>query len=132
MAAGAAILNVAHSVIPQGLLPAAVTLTFDLRGVAFCAAALLLGLLLSLAPAWQATEFASVQALASRTTTLRGGRLRSVLVAGEVATAVLLVFGAGLLLRTLLAAESIEVAVHQLQDVVGDLRDGHVQGRSCW
>ena len=38
----------------------------------------------------------------------RGGRLRNLLVVGEVATAVLLLFGAGLLLRTLLAVESVD------------------------
>jgi len=108
---GAGIVKAAPSVIPQGLLPPAVTLTFDLRVVAFsAAAALLVGLLFGLAPAWQATELASAHALSSdtRTTTGRGGRLRSVLVAGEVATAVLLLFGAGLLLRTLLAIESVD------------------------
>ena len=56
LALGAAILQVAPSVIPEGLLPPAVTLTFDLRVVAFCAgAALFVGLLFGLAPAWQAT-----------------------------------------------------------------------------
>jgi putative ABC transport system permease protein len=44
----------------------------------------------------------------SRTTTGGGGRLRSLLVVGEVATAVLLLFGAGLLLRTLMAVESFD------------------------
>ena len=44
----------------------------------------------------------------SRTTTGGGGRLRSLLVVGEVATAVLLLFGAGLLLRTLIAVESFD------------------------
>ena len=44
---------------------AAVTLTFDLRVVAFCAAAaLVVGLLFGLAPAWQATAVSSAQALA--------------------------------------------------------------------
>jgi putative ABC transport system permease protein len=108
---GAAILNIAPSVIPEGLLPSAVTIAFDLRVVAFCgAAALLVGLLFGLAPAWQATEFSSAQAIASnsRTATGRGGRIRSVLVMGEVATAVLLLFGAGLLLRTLIAVESVD------------------------
>lgn len=108
---GAVILSTAPSVIPQGLLPGAVTLTFDVRVVAFCAAAaLVVGLLFGLPPAWQATQLATAQALASgsRTTTGRGGRIRSVLVAGEVATAVLLLFGAGLLLRTLLAVESVD------------------------
>jgi putative ABC transport system permease protein len=108
---GAAILNVAPSVIPQGLLPTAVTLTFDLRVVAFCAAAaIFVGLLFGLAPAWQSTKFSTTEIMASdsRTSTGRGGRLRSLLVVGEVATAVLLLFGAGLLLRTLMAVESVD------------------------
>lgn len=108
---GAAILTVAPSVIPQGLLPEAVTIAFDMRVVAFCAvAALLVGLLFGLAPAWQATELSPAQAIASdsRSVTGRGGRVRHLLVAGEVATAVLLLFGAGLLLRTLLAVEYVD------------------------
>jgi putative ABC transport system permease protein len=49
---GAAILNVAPSVIPQGLVPAAVTLSFDARVIAFCAAtALFVGLVFGLVPA---------------------------------------------------------------------------------
>jgi putative ABC transport system permease protein len=44
----------------------------------------------------------------SRTTVGGGGRLRHLLVTGEVATAVLLLFGAGLLLRTLVAVESYD------------------------
>ncbi len=86
------------------------TLAFDLRVVAFCAAAaLLVGVLFGLAPAWQATAFSSAEAMASdsRTTTGGGGRLRGLLVVGEVATAVLLLFGAGLLLRTLIAVEVV-------------------------
>jgi putative ABC transport system permease protein len=108
---GAAILNIAPSLIPEGLLPTAVTLTFDMRVVAFCAgAAVLVGLLFGLAPAWQATAFSSAPALASdsRTVTGRGGTLRNLLVIGEVATAVLLLFGAGLLLRTLIAVEKVD------------------------
>jgi len=108
---GAAILNVAPSSIPQDLLPAVVTLAFDGRVVAFCAAAsLLVGLLFGLAPAWRATESSSAQAFAfhSRTVTERGGRVRGLLVVGEVATAVLLLFGAGLLLRTLMAVDNVD------------------------
>ena len=108
---GAAILSIAPSVIPQGLLPAAVTLSFDLRVVAFCgAAALLVGLLFGVAPAWRATQFSLAQVIASdsRTATGRGGRIRGVLVVGEIATAVLLLFGAGLLLRTLIAVENVD------------------------
>jgi putative ABC transport system permease protein len=93
------------------LLPASVSLSFDGRVVVFCAAtALLVGLLFGLAPAWQATAFSSAQAIASdgRTSTGRGGRIRGLLVAGEVATAVVLLVGAGLLLRTLLAVERVD------------------------
>lgn len=108
---GAAILSVAPTLIPEGLLPGAVTLAFDIRVVAFCAAAaLLVGLLFGLAPAWQATELTSARVVASgsRGSTGRGGGLRSVLVAGEVATAVVLLFGAGLLLRTLSSLDNVD------------------------
>jgi putative ABC transport system permease protein len=108
---GAAILSVAPSVIPQGLLPATVTLTFDVRVVAFCGgAAVLVGLLFGVIPAWKATDFSSAEVIGSdsRTVTGGGGRLRGLLVIGEVATAVLLLFGAGLLLRTLVAVEAFD------------------------
>jgi putative ABC transport system permease protein len=108
---GAAILSIAPSVMPAGLLPESVTLTFDNRVAAFCwLAALLVGVLFGLAPAWQATDFSSAQALASdsRGATGRGGRLRSLFVAGEVASAVVLLFGAGLLLRTLMAVNGVD------------------------
>jgi predicted permease len=111
VAVGAAILSAAPSVIPQGLLPGAVTLAFDMRVVAFCAvAALLVGLLFGLAPAWHTREFSSAQPISAegRTTTGRGGRVRGLLVVGEIATAVLLLFGAGLLLRTLLAVDNVD------------------------
>jgi putative ABC transport system permease protein len=108
---GAAILSIAPSVIPQGLLPGAVTLAFDARVVAFSAvAAVLVGLLFGLVPAWQATDFSSAQLTASDTRTVAGGggTIRSLLVVGEIATAVLLLVGAGLLLRTLLAVEGVD------------------------
>jgi putative ABC transport system permease protein len=111
LALGAAILGAAPTLIPQGLLPAAVTLTFDMRVVAFCAgAALLVGILFGIAPAWQATRISLPRAIASETRTATGGsgRLRSLLVAGEVAIAVLLLFGAGLLLRTLSALHDVD------------------------
>ena len=107
---GATILSVAPSFIPPGLLPAAVALTFDGRVVAFCSsAALLVGLLFGLAPAWQVPELSLSQGgtADTRTMTGRGGTLRSLLVAGEVAAAVVLLFGAGLLLRTLLAVDNV-------------------------
>jgi predicted permease len=110
-AVGAAILSVAPSLIPEGLLPATVTLTFDLRVLAFCGvAALAVGLIFGVMPALKATDFSSAEAIASnsRSVTGGGGRLRGLLVIGEVATAVLLLFGAGLLLRTLLAVDGFD------------------------
>ena len=111
VAVGAAILNVAPSVVPERLLPGVVTLAFDGRVAAFCAAAaLLVGLLFGLAPAWQATDFSSAQVMIanSRSSTGRGGKIRSLLVVSEVAAATLVLCGAGLLLRTLLAVEHVD------------------------
>jgi putative ABC transport system permease protein len=108
---GAGILKAAPSMLPAGLLPSMVTIAFDARVLAFCAlAALAVGILFGLAPAWQATGVSSAQVLAgeSRGSTGRGGRIRSLLVVGEVAAAVLLLFGGGLLLRTLLALEHVD------------------------
>ena len=111
MGVGAAILQVAPVMIPDGVLPANVALAFDLRVVAFClTAALVIGVIFGIAPAWQATSVSTSHAMGadSRTTTGGGSRMRSVLVTGEVAMAVLLLFGAGLLLRTLIAVESFD------------------------
>jgi putative ABC transport system permease protein len=108
---GAAILQVAPALIPDGLLPPTVTLSFDTRVVAFCAgAALLVGVVFGIAPAFHATSVAPTEAMGadSRTTAGGGGRVRSLLVMSEVATAVLLLFGAGLLLRTLIAVQSFD------------------------
>jgi len=108
---GAAILSVAPALVPEGLLPASVALTFDVRVVAFCAAAaLVVGLLFGVMPAWKATAFSTAEVIGSdtRTTTGSGGRLRGLLVMGEVAMAVFLLAGAGLLLRTLLAVEDFD------------------------
>ena len=111
LSVGAAILTTVPSVIPQGLLPEAVTLTFDGRVVAFCAATTcLVGVLFGLVPAWQTTRMSPTEAMGTggRGVTTRGGTLRSALVVGEVAAAVLLLCGAGLLLRTLLALENVD------------------------
>ncbi len=111
VAVGAGILRAAPSLLPAGLLPGMVTIAFDARVVVFSGvAALLVGILFGLAPSWQATGVSSAQVLAGegRTSTGRGGRVRSLLVVAEVATAVLLLFGGGLLLRTLMALEHVD------------------------
>jgi putative ABC transport system permease protein len=110
-AIGAAILAAAPAIVPPGVLPASVTVAFDARVVAFCAtAAIVVGVLFGIAPAWHAGDLTSARAIASdsRTSTGGGGRLRSTLVVAEVATAVLLLVGAGLLLRTLLVVENVD------------------------
>jgi putative ABC transport system permease protein len=102
---GAAILGAAPALIPPGLLPAAVTPAFDVRVVMFgLSAALAVGVVFGVIPAWQATgaSLAGVMAAENRSTTSTGGRTRSLLVSGEVAAAVVLLCGAGLLLQTLL------------------------------
>jgi putative ABC transport system permease protein len=110
LAVGAAILRAAPAVIPPGVLSPAVTLAFDARVAVFgLAAALVVGIVFGLAPAWQATSGSLLRTLATESRTATGGRrFRSVLVAGEVAAAVLLLCGAGLFLRTLLVLVSVD------------------------
>jgi len=107
---GAAILRAAPAVLPPGLLPGGITLSFDARVLMFCAmTALLVGVVFGLGPAWQSTHASLVQALGTDgRSTRQGGALRTVLVIAEVASAVLVLSGAGLLLRTWLALESVD------------------------
>jgi putative ABC transport system permease protein len=118
---GAVILKVAPTLIPAGLLPVAATIAFDSRVLLFCgAASVIVGVLFGLVPAWQATRASLVQALSSesRSATRGGGRLRSVLVAGEIAAAVLLLCGAGLLLRTLFVLGQADTGYRADSDTV--------------
>jgi putative ABC transport system permease protein len=111
LAIGAVIAGAAPSFVPAGLLPPALTVVFDLRVAAVCAVATLaVGVLFGLAPAWQATDLDPRAALAADSRSVAGGtgRTRGVLVAAEVATAVVLLAGAGLLLRTLVAVETFD------------------------
>jgi putative ABC transport system permease protein len=110
VALGAAILRVAPLVIPPGLLSPAVALQFDVRVAAFgLVAAVVVGLVFGLVPAWQATSGSLVTTLASESRSTTGGRrFRSALVSGEVAAAVLLLCGAGLFLRTLLVLVNVD------------------------
>jgi putative ABC transport system permease protein len=88
-----------------------VTLGFVARVVTFCVlAALMVVVLFVLSPAWQVTHMPAVQAMASdgRAVTGSSSRFRRTLAIAQVAIAVFLLCGAGLLLRTLLALEGVE------------------------
>ena len=106
----AALLAAAPSLVPPGVLPAAVELSFDGRVGAVCAiTALVVGILFGLAPAWQSTRGRLADAVSAESRiTPRGGRLRSALVSVQVAAAVLVLCGAGLLLRTLITLQNMD------------------------
>jgi putative ABC transport system permease protein len=101
----------APSFIPPGTIPQSVVLAFDVR-VALVAAVLTLGtaVLFGLAPAWQALHvpLANTMTAGGRGATRGISALRTALVVGEVAVAVLLLSGAGLLVRTLLAMNQVD------------------------
>ena len=110
-AIGASILRVAPSLVPPGLLPTTFSLGFDLRVLTFCGVTtIVVAMMYGLAPAWQATGMSVVHAIAAegRSVTAGGSGLRRVLAMGQVAIAVLLLCGAGLLLRTLLTLENVD------------------------
>jgi putative ABC transport system permease protein len=110
-ALGAAILNAAPQLMPPGVLPVDVRLTFDVRVLTFCAAAAFaLALAFSAVPAWQATRLPPLQAITAggRTSTGSGSRFRSVLAISQIAAAVVLLCGAGLLMRSLVALTRVD------------------------
>lgn len=106
IAIAVALLRVAPAIMPAGLLPPGIELGFDLRTVAFCAlAAVVIGVLFGVVSASQVAELSSPgrEKGSSRTVTDRSSRTRELLVVGQIATAVALLYCAGLLTRTLLA-----------------------------
>jgi putative ABC transport system permease protein len=110
-AVGASILSVAPSLVPPGLLPTTFSLGFDLRVLTFCSVTTIaVAVMYGLAPAWHATGMSFVHAMTAegRSVTGGGSGLRRVLAMGQVAVAVLLLCGAGLLLRTLLTLENVD------------------------
>ncbi len=88
---------------PEGLLPSVADVRLDWRVMLFAlAAAIGTGLLFGLAPAWQARQVDVNTALkenASKGGSARG-RLRGALVIAEIGLSLMLLIGAGLLLRT--------------------------------
>jgi putative ABC transport system permease protein len=100
--------------LPTDTLPAGVRLALDLRVVAFSAAlTMLTGLLFGLAPAWQAARISLTDALRAggQAATEGMGLFRSALAVAEIAVAVMLVAGAGLLLRTLVSLDQVDTGV---------------------
>ena len=110
-----AALTAAPSLIPPGLIPEGIVLSFDARVTVFAAVLTgLTGILFGLAPAWQAMRRAPGEALAigGRGAAGGAGRLRAALAAAEVAGAVLLLAGAGLLVRTLASMNAQDPGYH--------------------
>jgi putative ABC transport system permease protein len=108
---GAAILRAAPSLIPPGLIPETVTVGFDGRVLAFCALAVLVAAVLyGLSPAWQIARTPPVQTMTNdgRSVTGSGAGVRRALAMSQVAIAVFLLCGAGLLLRSLLVLDGVD------------------------
>jgi putative ABC transport system permease protein len=106
----AALLAGAPSFVPPGVLPNAVTLSFDGRVAATCAlTALAVGILFGLAPAWQFTRGRLTHAVSADGRVTRAtGWLRSGLVSVQMAAAVLVLCSAGLLARTLITLQNLD------------------------
>jgi putative ABC transport system permease protein len=109
-ALAAGILRVASSIVPPGLLPNAVNIPFDGRVALFCGlVTLAVGVAFGLVPAWQASGSSVVHSAGSGGRTSRRTISASgLLVAIEVAAAVLVVCGSGLLLRTWSALDGVD------------------------
>jgi putative ABC transport system permease protein len=114
------LLRVAPSLVPPQTIPSSIVLTLDWRLAAFAAmATLLTAVLFGLAPAWQAARVPLVEAMnaGGRGSSDRAGRMRQALAVVEIAIALLLMTGAGLLVRTLLSLNAVD-AGYRADDVV--------------
>ncbi len=120
IAMAASILRVAPLLTPAQMLPEAIVLQLDWRlGMFAFTATTLTCLLFGLAPAWQAARVPLTEAMntGGRGASDRGGRLRQALVVVEIAVALLLVTGAGLLVRTLMSLNEVD-AGYRTENVV--------------
>ncbi len=103
-------LQLAPRLLPPGIIPAATPLQLDARVVWFTvAASAVTGLLFGLAPAWRCSSANLIDAMRAgdRSHTAKGG-VRNLLASAEIALAVVLLAGAGLLARTLLHLEHVD------------------------
>jgi predicted permease len=110
------IVRSAPLIVPPGTLPRSIALTLDARGAIFTIAlTFVTGVLFGLAPAWQAMSAPLSQVLGAaggRAVAGAGGALRRTLVVAEIALAVLLASGAGLLVRTLISLGQVDPGYH--------------------
>ncbi len=103
-------LQLAPRLLPPGMIPAAIPLQLDARVVWFTvAASVVTGLLFGVAPAWRFSSASLTDAMRAgdRSHTAKGG-VRNFLASAEIALAVVLLAGAGLLARTLLHLEHVD------------------------
>ena len=115
-----ALMRAAPSFIPPQTIPSTIVMMLDWRLAAFAAAATLVtALLFGLAPAWHAARVPLVDAmnLGGHGSSDRIGRLRQALVVAEIAIALLLMTGAGLLVRTLVSLGNVD-AGYRAENVV--------------
>jgi len=111
LALATALLRLAPAAIPPELLPSGFSLALDWRVVVFCAGATaLVALLFTLASSRQVAELMSLRegSPSGSRVTDRSSRLREALVVVQVATAVVLLYGAGLLTRTLIEVDTVD------------------------
>ncbi len=106
-------LNTLRPLVPEGMIPRAQEIGLDWRVLVFCLlASIATGIVFGLAPALQMLRVdlnATLKEAASKISSGGAvGRLRSVLVVAEVALALALTVGAGLLLRTFANLHSVE------------------------
>jgi putative ABC transport system permease protein len=106
-----ALLRATPSLIPPQTIPSSIVLMLDWRLVAFASVTTVLtALLFGLAPAWQGARVSLVEAMniGGRGSSDRAGRVRQALAVVEIAIALLLMTGAGLLLRTLASLNDVD------------------------
>jgi putative ABC transport system permease protein len=110
LALAAFLMDIGAKLLPAGTIPAAIVPRLDARVILFAmVASIVTGVLFGLAPAWKASGTSFTEALRASGRSVTGGtRVRSALAAVEIALAIGLVTGAGLLVRTLLGLEHVD------------------------
>jgi predicted permease len=107
-----AALKMLVALAPFGTIPRAESVHLDLTALAFTAGlSIVTAIVCGLVPALHATEHRLIVSLTSASRTIAGthARLRSLLVVGEIAAALVLLVGAGLLLRSFSHMRSVEL-----------------------